>query len=124
MAQRMEDSSPPNAQPEPEPEPASLPGERSTRLSGAWTAIVIGLIGLVVILVFILQNPKNVEVSFLPFRVQLPLGVAMLFAVILGAAIVVAVGGARIIELRRVAGRARRKSAAAAARAKPIAPEK
>ena len=28
-----------------------LPGERGTRLSGAWTAIVIGLLALVVILV-------------------------------------------------------------------------
>ncbi len=86
-----------------------LPGERRTRLSGAWTAIVIGLVGLVVILVFILQNQQRVEVTFLVFKGHLPLAVALLFAMILGAVIVVAFGAARILQLRMVAGRARRK---------------
>jgi lipopolysaccharide assembly protein A len=86
-----------------------LPGERRTRLSGAWTAIVIGLIALVVILVFILQNEQSVEVSFLMFHGHLPLAVALLFALILGAVVVFAFGAARILQLRMVAGRARRK---------------
>jgi uncharacterized integral membrane protein len=85
-----------------------LPGERRTRLSGAWTAIVVGLIGLVVILIFILQNQQSVEVSFLAFSGHLPLAVALLFALILGALVVFAFGAARILQLRRVAGRARR----------------
>ena len=99
-----------------EPAPASpeevgkpLPGERQTRLSGAWTAIVIGLLALVIILVFILQNGQKVEVTFLMFRGQLPLAVALLFALIFGAVIVFAFGAARIMQLRMVAGRARRK---------------
>ncbi|MDQ6719579.1 MAG: lipopolysaccharide assembly protein LapA domain-containing protein [Candidatus Dormibacteraeota bacterium] len=87
----------------------SLPGERNTRLSGAWTAIVIGLVALVVILVFILQNQQSVEVSFLMFQGHLPLAVALLFSLILGAVIVFAFGAARILQLRMVAGRARRK---------------
>jgi lipopolysaccharide assembly protein A len=86
-----------------------LPGERRTRLSGAWTAIVIGLLALVIILVFILQNGQKVEVTFLMFRGQLPLAVALLFALIFGAVIVFAFGAARILQLRMVAGRARRK---------------
>jgi len=85
-----------------------LPGERRTRLSGAWTAIVVGLIGLVVILIFILQNQQSVEVTFLAFSGHLPLAVALLFALILGAVVVFAFGAARILQLRRVAGRARR----------------
>ncbi len=99
--------------PEPaaQPEPESLPGERRTRLSGAWTAVVAGLVTLVVILVFILQNQQRVEVSFLMFSGRLPLAVALLFAMILGALIVVAFGAARIMQLRMVAGRARRKGA-------------
>jgi uncharacterized integral membrane protein len=88
----------------------SLPGERRTRLSGAWTAIVVGLVALVVILVFILQNQQSVQVSFLMFNGSLPLAVALLFALILGAVIVVAFGAARILQLRMVAGRARRKN--------------
>src|SRR3979411_1134563 len=87
-----------------------LPGERRTRLSGAWTAIVIGLVALVVILVFILQNGQSVEGTFLAFHGPLPLAVALLFALILGAVIVFAFGAARILQLRMVAGRARRKA--------------
>jgi uncharacterized integral membrane protein len=86
-----------------------LPGERRTRLSGAWTAIVIGLLALVVILVFILQNQQGVEIKFLMFEGNLPLAIALLFALILGGVIVVAFGAARILQLRMVAGRARRK---------------
>jgi lipopolysaccharide assembly protein A len=104
----MDEPPEPAAQPEPEP----LPGERGTRLSGAWTAIVLGLLTLVVILVFILQNQQKVEVSFLFLSGHLPLAVALLFAMILGALIVVAFGAARILQLRMVAGRARRKSSA------------
>lgn len=89
-----------------------LPGERQTRLSGAWTAIIIGLVALVVILVFILQNQQSVEVTFLMFSGHLPLAVALLFALLLGAIIVFAFGAARILQLRMVAGRARRNVAA------------
>ena len=86
------------------------PGERQTRLSGAWTALVIGILALVLILVFILQNLQSVELSFLVFHGHLPLAVALLFAVILGAVIVLAFGGARITQLRMVARRARRQA--------------
>src|SRR5713226_4453052 len=91
-------------------------GERQTRLSGAWTALVIGI----VILVFILQNLQNVEVHFLMFQGQLPLAVALLFAMILGAVVVLAFGAGRILQLRLVARRARHKGAPAA----PPAPAK
>jgi putative membrane protein len=98
----------------PAPAPADevgepLPGERRTRLSGAWTAIVIGLVALVVILVFVLQNQQTVDVTFLVFKGHLPLAVALLFALLLGALIVFMFGAARILQLRMVAGRARRK---------------
>ena len=102
----------PKEEPAPVPEIAAgepLPGERRTRLSGAWTAIVIGLIALIVILVFILQNQQSVEIKFLMFEGNLPLAVALLFALILGAIVVFAFGAARILQLRMVAGRARRK---------------
>ena len=92
-------------------EPEALPGEKRTRLSGAWTAVVVGLLALVVILVFILQNQQSVEVSFLMFSGHLPLAIALLFAMILGALIVFAFGAARLLQLRMVAGRARRKGA-------------
>jgi uncharacterized integral membrane protein len=95
---------PPKDQPGLEP----YPGELNTRLSGAWTALVVGIIGLVLLLVFILQNLQNVELSFLVFHGRLPLAIALLFAVLLGAVIVLAFGGARIMQLRRVARQSRR----------------
>ncbi|HEY2597307.1 MAG TPA: lipopolysaccharide assembly protein LapA domain-containing protein [Candidatus Dormibacteraeota bacterium] len=102
----------PREEPAPAPDkPADepLPGERRTRLSGAWTSIVIGLVALVVILVFILQNQQSVKIKFLMFEGNLPVAIALLFALILGAVIVFAFGAARILQLRMVAGRARRK---------------
>lgn len=106
IADTPRESSPP---PEPPETADPLPGERRTRLSGAWTAVVIGLLALVLILVFILQNQQSVEVTFLVFHGHLPLAVAMLFALILGSIVVFAFGAARIFQLRMVAGRARRK---------------
>ena len=90
-------------------------GERQTRLSAAWTALVVGIVILVVILVFILQNLQSVEVHFLVMQGQLPLAVALLFAMILGAVVVLAFGAGRILQLRLVARRARHKGAPAAA---------
>jgi len=101
------DAPPPPAAP-PDREP--YPGEQNTRLSGAWTAVVIGLLALVLILIFILQNLQSVELSFLFFHGHLPVAVALLFAVILGATIVLAFGGARIMQLRMVARASRRVS--------------
>jgi uncharacterized integral membrane protein len=87
------------------------PGEQRTRLSGAWTALAVGVVALLVILVFILQNLQSVELQFLTWRGQLPLGIALLFAAILGTVIVLAFGGGRILQLRLVARRARRQRA-------------
>jgi putative membrane protein len=90
-----------------------FPGERQTRLSGAWTSLVVGIIALVVILVFILQNLQSVEVYFTVFHGHLPLAVALLFAMVLGAVVVLAFGAGRILQLRLVARRARRQGAQA-----------
>jgi uncharacterized integral membrane protein len=72
-----------------------------TRISAAYTALAIGAAILIVILVFILQNPRRAEITFLVFSASLPLGVALLFAALAGALVVLAVGTARILQLRR-----------------------
>ena len=104
-------TSPDNATPDVTRESKTTRGESGTRLSGAWTAVVVGLITLIAILVFILQNQKSVELSFLTFSGRLPLAVALLFAMILGALVVFAFGAARILQLRMATGRAHRDSA-------------
>src|SRR5215211_2988470 len=79
-----------------------------TRTSMVWTMVGIGVILLVAILVFILQNSQRVRVWLLMVEGTLPLGVALLFAALLGALLVLAAGAARILQLRVVARRHRR----------------
>jgi lipopolysaccharide assembly protein A len=114
------------ADPEPEPAPAesSLPPEpevapanaestlaehtiEPTRTSMVWTMVGIGVILLVAILVFILQNSQRVRMQFLMVNGTLPLGVALLFAALLGALLVLVAGAARVLQLRVVARRHR-----------------
>ncbi|HZC99641.1 MAG TPA: lipopolysaccharide assembly protein LapA domain-containing protein [Actinomycetes bacterium] len=80
-----------------------------TRVSTVWAMLGVGLVLLAAILVFILQNGRQVQVNFLTAHPTLPLGVALLFAVLLGALLVLVVGAARMVQLRRL-WRARRRA--------------
>ena len=82
-------------------EPVPAEAIRSTRTSRAWIRLLPALIVLVVILVFVFQNPKDVKVSLFTFSGTFPLSVALLGAVILGALMAVALGSLRIFQLRR-----------------------
>ena len=82
----------------------------STRTSRAWLLLLPVLVVLVVILVFVFQNPKDVKVSFFTFSGTLPLSVALLGAVVLGALMVLALGSVRILQLRKQVHRTTRKS--------------
>jgi lipopolysaccharide assembly protein A len=98
------------------PQPAAAPAEPTlpqhtiepTRTSMVWTMVGIGVVLLVAILVFILQNGQRVRVRFLMVNGTLPLGVALLFAALLGALLVLVAGAARVLQLRVVARRHRR----------------
>jgi len=92
-----------------ESEAVPVPPEaiHSTRTSRAWIRLLPALVVLVVILVFVFQNPKDVKVSLFTFSGTFPLSVALLGAVILGALMTVALGSLRIFQLRR---QVRRKS--------------
>jgi uncharacterized integral membrane protein len=79
-----------------------------TRTSMVWTMVGIGVVLLVAILVFILQNGQRVQVRFLMVDGTLQLGVALLFAALLGALLVLVAGAARVLQLRVVARRHRR----------------
>jgi len=78
---------------------------RPTRISGTWVAVIAGLLVLVVLLIFILQNLDSVTVHFFGAEGSLPLAIAMLFSAIGGAALVALIGGARILQLRKQARR-------------------
>jgi uncharacterized integral membrane protein len=85
-----------------------------TRAGALWSALIAGFLILILLLVFITQNTASAEFTFLGWHWSLPLGVAILLAAVVGGLITVAVGTARILQLRRAA----KKHAAAAA--KPV----
>ncbi|MGW3999372.1 LapA family protein [Amycolatopsis sp. NPDC004772] len=84
------------------PAPAKI---KRTRISGTWVAVIAGLVVLVLLLIFILQNLDSVTVHFFGGEGSLPLAIAMLFSAIGGAALVALIGGARILQLRKQARR-------------------
>jgi lipopolysaccharide assembly protein A len=78
-----------------------------TRISGMRTGLIAGFVILAVVLIFIIQNAHAVDISFLGAHLRVSLAVALLLAVIVGAAAMAAAGTARITQLRRIIRRER-----------------
>jgi putative membrane protein len=76
-----------------------------TRTSAAWFGICTGAVALVVLIVFMLQNTRSVEVTVLWMHGSVPLALALLIAGVGLAVLAMAVGEARVGQLRRLAGR-------------------
>ena len=79
-----------------------------TRISGMRTGLIAGFAGLIVVMIFIIQNTHAVNISFLGVHLRLSLAVALLLAAIAGALVMAAAGTARITQLRRIMRRDRR----------------
>ncbi|WP_063050687.1 LapA family protein [Nocardia arthritidis] len=75
----------------------------SSRTGYAWSGLVTGVLILVLLLIFILQNLEQIQVHFFFWDFSLPLGVTVLLSVIGGALIMASVGGVRILQLRKAA---------------------
>jgi uncharacterized integral membrane protein len=92
------------------PERAAVPSlkPKHTRISGLWVAVGFFAVILLLLLIFILQNSRTVDVSYMGAHGHLPLGVALLLAAVSGVLLVVLAGAARISQLRTVARRHRR----------------
>jgi putative membrane protein len=105
---------PPAASDSAPPPPVSVPAPArrrlQTRISGARTGLIAAIAGLTVVMIFIIQNPHAVDISFLGAHLRMPLAVALFFAAIVGALIMAAAGTARITQLRRIMRRDRRRS--------------
>jgi uncharacterized integral membrane protein len=76
-----------------------------TRAAALWSAMIVGFLVLIVLLIFIAQNTESAEFAFLGWRWSLPLGVAILLAAVCGGLLTVAAATARIFQLRRAAKR-------------------
>lgn len=84
---------------------------RRTRIGGVWVASVLFALVLVLLLIFILENGQRVNIGYFGAHAHLPLGVALLFAAVLGVLLVVIPGTARIVQLRVTARRHRKSDA-------------
>jgi uncharacterized integral membrane protein len=96
------------------PDPTATPGEylvspesavKFTRAAALWSALIVGFLILILLLVFIMQNTDSTTIHLFGWRWNLPVGVAVLFAAVCGGLLTVAAGTVRIIQLRRAAKR-------------------
>ena len=76
-----------------------------TRTGAAWLGVCIAAVALVVLIVFMLQNTRSVEVTFLWMHGSVPLALALLIAGVGVAVLAMAVGEARVGQWRRFARR-------------------
>jgi uncharacterized integral membrane protein len=72
-----------------------------------WAAVVAALVLLILLIIFILQNQDQVAVRYFGLEGAVPLGMALFIASVSGGVLVAVAGGARILQLRRNAHRAR-----------------
>jgi uncharacterized integral membrane protein len=95
--------------PPPTTEPARPSRVRlaGTRTSTVWLGVWAGLALLILLIIFVAQNTANVRVNFLWLHGTISLALALLIACVGGAAIALAAGAARIIQLRREVRRIR-----------------
>jgi uncharacterized integral membrane protein len=74
-----------------------------TRAAALWSALIVGFVILILLLIFIAQNTASAEFAFFGWHWSLPLGVAILMAAVAGGLVTVGAGTARIYQLRRAA---------------------
>ena len=97
------------------PSPATAPAAKPdlgrlprTRTGAAWVGICAAALLSIVLIVFMLQNTRTVQVHFLWLDGSLPLALALLVAAVGAAILTMVVGAARITQLRLLARRRRR----------------
>ncbi|KUM34406.1 LapA family protein [Arthrobacter sp. EpRS71] len=79
------------------PEPGR---HRPTRTAALWVAVAVGLVVLVVLIAFFVQNQDMITVRFFGLEGTLALGTTLFIAAVGGGVLVALAGGARILQLR------------------------
>ena len=108
LAESRPDASLPAGTGTPAPQPSSAADQPGvTRAGVVWAAVVAALVLLILLIIFILQNQDQVAVRYFGLEGLVPLGMALFIASVTGGVLVAVAGGARILQLRRNAHRAR-----------------
>ncbi|WP_347109538.1 LapA family protein [Paenarthrobacter sp. S56] len=81
---------------------------RPTRTAAVWAAVAVGLVVLVLLIVFFVQNQDMVTVRFFGLEGSLALGTTLFIAAVGGGVLVALAGGARILQLRIINHRRQR----------------
>jgi uncharacterized integral membrane protein len=90
--------------------PQSAPPARvpRTRTGAAWVTLIAAALVAVLLIVFLAQNTRGTEISFLWMSTNTPLAVALLIAAVGSALLTLIIGTARIAQLRRLVRRDRK----------------
>lgn len=89
--------------PPPSPAPPAPPeAQPFTRIRAAWVGVWAGIVVVLLLVIFIGQNTAPIEINFLWLDGQIPTALALIIAGVGGAIIALAVGAARILQLRRM----------------------
>lgn len=77
--------------------------KKVTRAGMVWTATVAGLIMLVLLIIFIVQNQDQVTLKYFGLSAEVSLGLALFIAAVAGGILAAIAGAVRIIQLRHMA---------------------
>ncbi len=89
--------------------PARVP--RATNAGRTWISLALATVLLVLLIIFIAENSRAVTISFLGAHGHISLALALLIAAVVGAAVTLLAGTARILQLRWEVRRNRRSNA-------------
>jgi lipopolysaccharide assembly protein A len=95
-------------QPAPSEQAPTQPAPRATNAGRVWIALAVATVLLVLLIIFIAENSRSVTISFLGASGHISLALAMLIAAVVGAAVTLLAGTARILQLRLEVRRHRR----------------
>jgi uncharacterized integral membrane protein len=81
---------------------------KATNAGRLWITLAVAIVLLALLIIFIAENSRSVTVSFLGARGHISLALALLIAAVVGAALTLLAGTARILQLRLEVRRNRR----------------
>ena len=80
--------------------PGGGPSPQAANAGRVWMAIAVAIVLLILLIIFIAENSATVTVSFLGVHGHIALALALLIAAVVGAAVTLLAGTARILQLR------------------------